>query len=96
MLLGGMVNDIRDQVERGIFSEEELDVVVPFHDKAEELWRHTMVSNPPMDPYLMASGLRNLRAACVGPVAGFQLCLDQAVEKAVTFAKSSELGRGKT
>jgi hypothetical protein len=48
-----------------------------------------------MDPYLMASGLRSLRAACVGPVAGFQLRLDQAVEKAANFAKSGERGSRK-
>ncbi len=96
MLLGGIVHDLRDQVERGIFNDDELDVVVPFHDQVEELWRHTMISNPPMDPFLMASGLRSLRAACVGPVAGFQLRLDQAAEKASNFAKSGERGSRKT
>jgi hypothetical protein len=95
MVLGGIVYDIRDMVERGMFSDEELDVVVPFHDQVEEFWRHTMVSNPPMDPFLMASGLRRLRGACVGPVHGFQLRLDQAVEKATSFATSGQHGRRK-
>jgi len=95
MMLGGIVFDLRDFVERGMFSDEEMDVVVPFHDKVEELWRHTIVSNPPMDPHLMAAGLRQLRAACVGPVAGFQLRLDQAVEKATAFAASWKHGSSK-
>lgn len=95
MLLGGIVLDLRDFVERGIFSEEELDVVVPFHDQIEEFWRHTMVSNPPMEPLLMVSGLRQLRDGCVGPIVGFQVRLDQALQKATVFAKSGEHGRGK-
>lgn len=94
MLLGGIVIDLRDFVERGIFTDEEMDTVVPFHDKVEEFWRHTMVSNPPMEPLLMVSGLKHLRASCVGPVAGFQLRLDQALDKATTFAKAGKLGRG--
>ena len=94
MLLGGVVLDLRDMVERGIFSEEEMDVVVPFHDQIEEFWRHTMESNPPMEPLLMVAGLRRLRDGCVGPVAGFQPRLDQALEKATTFAKVGKLGRG--
>lgn len=94
MLLGGIVIDLRDLVERGIFSDEEMDSVVLFHDKIEEFWRHTMESNPPMEPLLMVSGLRQLRDSCVGPVAGFQLRLDQALEKATTFAKAGKHGRG--
>lgn len=95
MMLGGMVLDLRDLVERGMFSDEEMAIVVPFHDKVEELWRNTIVSKPPMDPFLMAAGLRQLRAACVGPVAGFQPRLDQAVEKATVFAASGKHGSGK-
>lgn len=92
MLLGGIVIDLRDFVERGMFTDEEMDVVVRFHDRVEEFWRQTMVSNPPMQPLLMVSGLRHLRDGCVGPVAGFQLRLDQALEKATTFAKAGKRG----
>ena len=93
MLLGGVVLDLRDLAERGIFTDDEMDVVVPFHDQIEEFWRHTMESNPPMEPLLMVAGLRRLRDGCVGPVAGFQPRLDQALEKATTFSKSGKHGR---
>jgi hypothetical protein len=86
MLLGGIVYDIRDMVERGVFDDADMDVVVPFHDRAEEFWHHTMATNPPLDPMLMVTGLRRLRDECSGPLAGFQLRFDQAIEKAQTFA----------
>ena len=93
MLLGGVVIDLRDFVERGMFTDEEMDAVVTFHDQIEKFWRQTMVSNPPMEPLLMVSGLRHLRDSCVGPVAGFQLRLDQALKKAATFSKAGKHGR---
>ena len=86
MMVGGIVYDIRDMVERGVFDDVDMETVVAFHDRAEEFWRRTMVSNPPLDANLMAAGLRRLRDECKGPLTGFQLRLDQAVEKAKAFA----------
>jgi hypothetical protein len=94
MALGGVVFDLRDQVERGMFTEDEMDTVVAFHDRVEEFWRHTIVSNPPMEPLLMVSGLRRLCEGCTGPVVGFQPRLEQALEKAKTFASVREHGSG--
>jgi hypothetical protein len=93
MLLGGIVFDLRDFVERGIFDENEMDAVVTFHDAAEAFWRRTMLSNPPLEPLLMVSGLRQLRDRCVGAVVGFQPRLDQALEKAKSFAEAGKHGR---
>ncbi len=90
MMVGGIVMDLRDMVERGMFTDEEMDAVVTFHDLSEEFWRQTLVSNPPIQPLLLVSGLRQLRDSCVGPVAGFQPRLDQALEKATMFAASGQ------
>jgi hypothetical protein len=94
MLMGSIVLDLRDFVERGIFDEVEMDTAVAFHDEAEEFWRRTMQSKPPMDPLLMVSGLRQLGDGCIGPLVGFQPRLEQALEKATAFAESSKYGRG--
>jgi hypothetical protein len=90
MMLGGIVFDLRDQIERGMFAEEEMETVVSFHDRVEEFWRHTIVSNPPMEPLLMVAGLRQLSESCTGPVVGFRPRLDQAVKKAKAFADARE------
>lgn len=86
MMLGSVVYDLRDMVERGVFTDEEMEAVVAFHDHTEEFWRRTMTTAPPMDPMLMVAGLRRLREDCTGPLAGYQVRLDQAVEKATAFA----------
>ena len=86
MAIGGVVFDLRDMVERGVFSEDEMELVVSFHDQAEEFWRRTMSTTPPMDPQLMVSGLRRLREECKGPLEGFGVRVDQAVERAQSFA----------
>jgi hypothetical protein len=92
MALGGIVFDLRDMVERGMFTEEEMESVVRFHDRVEELWRNTIVSNPPMEPLLMVSGLRQMCDSCTGPVVGFRPRLEQALEKAKSFADSRQHG----
>jgi len=94
MLMGSIVLDLRDFVERGIIDEGEMDVAVTFHDEAEEFWRRTMQTKPPLEPLLMVSGLRQLCDGCVGPLVGFRPRLDQALKKAKTFAESSKYGRG--
>ena len=86
MLLGGIVYDLRDMVERGVFGDEEMNTVVAFHDHTEEFWRHTLVTNPPMDPILLVAGLRRLSDECTGPLEGFNVRLDQALQKAEVFA----------
>lgn len=90
MALGGIVFDLRDLVERGMFTEDEMEIVVSFHDRVEEFWRHTMVSNPPIEPLLLVSGLWQLCGSCTGPVVGFQPRLEQALKKAKTFANARE------
>jgi hypothetical protein len=86
MLLGSIVYDLRDLVERGVFDEAEMDAVIPFHDHTEEFWRHTLETNPPMDPLLMLAGLQRLGEECKGPLVGFHVRLEQAIERAEAFA----------
>ena len=86
MMLGSIVYDVRDMVERGVFQEDEMDSVVVFHDQTEAFWQRSMATTPPMDPQLMVAGLRRLRGMCVDALAGFALRLDQAVERAERFA----------
>jgi len=91
MMLGGIVCDLRDMVERGVFQEDEMDAVIPFHDQTEAFWRHTMATSPPIDPQLMVAGLRRLRTLCNDPLAGFAPRLDQAIEQARLFAARKQL-----
>ena len=84
--LGSIVYDLRDQVERGMFGEEEMDAVISFHDRAEEFWRRTTATNPPMDPMLIVAGLRRLRGDCNGPLLGFGVRIDQTIKMAESFA----------
>jgi hypothetical protein len=90
MMLGEIVYDLRDLVERGVFADAEMRTVVAFHDHAEEFWRHTLVTKPPMDPALMVAGLRKLKEECTGPLAGFEVRLDQALRKAELFAATRQ------
>jgi hypothetical protein len=91
MMLGSIVCDVRDMVERGVFREEEMDTIVVFHDQAEAFWRRTMATTPPMDPQLMVVGLRGLHKLCSEPLAGFVPRLDQAIERAELFATRKQL-----
>ena len=91
MMLGSIVCDVRDMVERGVFQEEEMDAVILFHDQTEAFWRRTMATSPPIDPQLMVAGLRKLRTLCTDPLAGFAPRLDQAVERARTFATRKQV-----
>jgi hypothetical protein len=91
MMLGSIVCDLRDMVERGVFQEEEMDTVILFHDQTEAFWRRTMATSPPIDPQLMVAGLRRLRTLCSDPLAGFAPRLDHAVEQARTFAARKQV-----
>ena len=88
MLLGGVVCDLRDLVFENVFSEDEMDAVVAFHDDAEDLWHLSMATNPPMEPEVMIERLRKLEHACTGPLAGFQVRLERAVGKANAFMQA--------
>jgi hypothetical protein len=90
MMLGSIVYDVRDMVERGVFREEEMDAVVSFHDRTEAFWRRTMATSPPMDPKLLLAGLRQLHTLCVEPLAGFAPRLDHVIEQAELFARRKE------
>jgi len=87
MILGSIVCDLRDMVERAVFQEEEMDTVVAFHDQTEAFWRRTMATTPPLDPALMLAGLKRLRESCGEPLAGFAPRLDHAMERARLLAK---------
>ena len=82
-LLGSMVSDIRDDIRRGRVREDEIDAVVAFHDDAEDLWRATIASNPPIEVAELLARLRSLRDTCNAPVlAGFERRLDRGVRDA--------------
>ena len=87
MLIGAIVTTIRDQVADGAFDETEMREVVAFHDANEELWRATMVTNPPIPPAAMIEGLHELLARCVGPLVGFRIQLERALQQAEIFEK---------
>jgi hypothetical protein len=101
MLLGGIVTTIREQVAEGGFGEDEMEQVVAFHDATEEFWRDTMSTNPPMPPRQLIEGIRKLRDQCVGPLAGFVVQVERAMDQAELFdqlkrhrdSMSGELGR---
>ena len=85
MLVGAVVTTIRDQVADGAFDDEDMPAVVAFHDATEEFWRATMATNPPMAPGAMVEGLRALLVRCEGPLAGFQVQVERALEQAKQF-----------
>jgi len=91
MMLGSVVCDVRDMVERGVLQEEDMDTVIVFHDQAEAFWRRAMATAPPLDPQLMVAGLRRLRALCTDALAGFAPRLDHAIEEAKLFATRKQL-----
>ncbi|MFQ5550482.1 MAG: hypothetical protein ACE5FJ_04505 [Gemmatimonadales bacterium] len=82
LLTGAVVTTIREQVADGAFSHDEIPGVVAFHDAAEEFWRATMATNPPMEPVAMVTGLRDLLQQCAGQLAGFQVQVERALEQA--------------
>ncbi len=87
LLTGAVVTTIREQVVDGAFSDDEMPEVVAFHDAAEEFWRATMATNPPMEPAAMVAGLRDLLQQCVGPLAGFQIQVERALDQAGLFER---------
>ncbi|MFQ5704706.1 MAG: hypothetical protein ACE5HT_11865 [Gemmatimonadales bacterium] len=91
MLLGGIVSDLREEIIRDQFSDDELGTVVAFHDRAEELWRDAMGTNPPLDAGDMVARLRQLLDACDAPaLAGFESRLRRGLRDAEAFLQSRE------
>ena len=66
-LLGAVVTDVREGVVRGRYREHEMDEVVAFHDRAEELWRRTIATNPPIAVNEIIIRLEDLVEACRAP-----------------------------
>ena len=85
MLTGAVVTTIREQVADGAFNDDEMAEVVAFHDAAEEFWRAMMATNPPMAPIEMTNGLRVLLERCSGPLAGFQVQVERALDQGELF-----------
>jgi hypothetical protein len=90
MLLGSVVTSIREQVAEDVFGDDELETVIGFHDDAEQLWQASLATDPPLDPGELLIRLQKLQEACSGPLAGFQIPLEQAVAQAETFAESKK------
>jgi hypothetical protein len=86
VMLGAIVYDVREQTMRKEFADDEMDTVIAFHDQAEQLWRDMMATDPPLSASDMVEGLRQLHAACVGPLAHFERKLARGVEHAKNFA----------
>ena len=93
LAVAAVVSDLRDHVERGVFSDEEIGNIVAFHDRAETLWREMMATNPPLDRTSMTGRLRQLEDACTGPLEGFRLRLESARQKAEVFERMKETKR---
>lgn len=87
MLVGALVSSIREEVADGRVAEEDVPIVAAFHDQAEEYWRATLATNPPMPPDEMVIGLDHLCHMCVGPLAGYRVQLDRARANADMFAR---------
>ena len=90
MAMGGVVTDLRDYIEKGLFDDTDLDQIVAFHDKAEVLWRSMIMTNPPMKPSLVIQRLSELESACHGPLNGFRIRLSDLREKAETFERGRQ------
>ncbi|NIS64872.1 MAG: hypothetical protein GTO05_06915 [Gemmatimonadales bacterium] len=92
VLLGGIVYDIREQAIKKRFSEEEMEAVIEFHDEAEDLWRDTMVSDPPLDPHEIVARLQKLLNACTGPLGQYEARLEHGLRSAERFERKREEG----
>lgn len=88
VLLGSIVYDVREQVVRKQFKDDEMDAVVSFHDQAEALWRDTLSTDPPLDADRMVARLARLRDASTGPLGQYHAKLDRGVRSAEEFQKA--------
>lgn len=90
VLLGSIVYDIRTQAVQKRFKDDQMDVVVQFHDQAEALWRDTITTDPPLDPEQMVARLRKLVDRCSGPLGQFRSKLERGLRNAEEFAGRKE------
>jgi hypothetical protein len=91
LALAVMVNDLRELVIEGTLPDEDVGPAVSLHDKVEALWQATLRSNPPLPPEEIQARLIELRDSCAGPVAGFQLRLEEVVKKARALKEPKKL-----
>ncbi len=92
VLLGSIVYDVREQVVRRQFNDDEMETVVAFHDQAEALWRDTLSTDPPLDAEQMVARLTRLRDACAGPLGQYRDKLERGVRSAVEFQQEHAKG----
>jgi len=86
-LLGSVVTDVREGVVQGKYREHELDAVIEFHDRAEELWRQTIATNPPVAVEEVIVRLQDLVDACRAPALSEY---EQRLARGLRDAKSLE------
>lgn len=87
VLLAGIVFDVREQAIHDRLSEEDMEVVIPFHDRAEALWRDSLATDPPLRPAVLLDRLRGLVVACEGPLEQFRAKLERGVQRAEAFER---------
>ena len=90
VLLGSIVYDVREQVVRKQFNDEEMDAVVAFHDQAEALWRDTLSTDPPLGAEQMVTRLAKLRDASTGALGQYHAKLERGVRSAEEFKAQHE------
>lgn len=92
-LLGAVVTDVREGVVQGKYREQELDEVVDFHDRAEELWRQTIATNPPIAVNEMIIRLEELVDACRAPaLSEYEQRLARGLRDARTLEEARRTG----
>ena len=89
-LVGGVVNQLRDQIAEGVIPEPETDAAIEFHDRAERLWRDLMSTDPPTSPDEIVTRLYALRMDAKGSLEGFRVQLDEALKKVKLFMNVRE------
>ncbi len=90
IMLGGVVSDIRDGATHKKYAEEEIEVVIAFHDEAELLWQDAIATSPPIEAAELTARLRKLLERCVGPLGEFESKLRRGVEHAERFERQAE------
>jgi hypothetical protein len=90
IMLGGVVSDIREGAAHKKYTEDEIDVVIAFHDEAESLWQDSIATNPPLEAAQLTARLRKLLEQCVGPLGEFEPKLRRSVQHAERFEGQAE------
>lgn len=92
VLLGAVVSDVREGVVRRRYEESELDTVVRFHDSAEDLWRATIATNPPIPIAELVARLKELIDTCSSQpaLAEFEQRLDRGLRDAMALEEAKQ------